>query len=211
MSGSRSVSPFIIGLTGGIGSGKSAAAERFARAHGIHVVDADDKSRVVVEPGKPALGQIVDRFGEAVLQADGTLDRAELRRQVFADPAQRHWLEALLHPLIGLEIVNDLHSAQSPYALLVSPLLVESARQRELSKRILVIDVPEELQVARTVLRDKVPADQVQAIMQAQAKREERLHYAHDVICNDRDLDALHAEVDTLHQRYLALAKGVTA
>lgn len=208
---SASPSPFIIGLTGGIGSGKSAAAERFARAHGIHVVDADDKSRVVVEPGKPALGQIVDRFGEVVLQADGTLDRAELRRQVFADPAQRQWLEALLHPLIGLEIVTDLHRAQSPYALLVSPLLVESARQRELSKRILVIDVPEAVQVARTVLRDQVPEAQVKAIIQAQAQREERLRHAHDVICNDRDLAALHAEVDALHTHYLALAEGVSA
>lgn len=208
---SASPSPFIIGLTGGIGSGKSAAASRFASAHGIHVVDADDKSRVVVAPGKPALGQIVDRFGEAVLQADGTLDRAELRRQVFADPAQRQWLEALLHPLIGLEIVTDLHRAQSPYALLVSPLLVESARQRELSKRILVIDVPEAVQVARTVQRDQVPEAQVKAIMQAQAQREERLRHAHDVICNDRDLAALHAEVDALHTRYLALAEGVSA
>lgn len=208
---SASPSPFIIGLTGGIGSGKSAAAEYFAHAHGIHVVDADDKSRVVVAPGKPALGQIVDRFGEVVLQADGTLDRAELRRQVFADPAQRQWLEALLHPLIGLEIVTDLHRAQSPYALLVSPLLVESARQRELSKRILVIDVPEAVQVARTVQRDQVPEAQVKAIMQAQAQREERLRHAHDVICNDRDLAALHAEVDALHTRYLALAEGVSA
>lgn len=208
---SASPSPFIIGLTGGIGSGKSAAAERFARAHGIHVVDADDKSRVVVAPGKPALGQIVDRFGEAVLQADGTLDRAALRRRVFADPAERQWLEALLHPLIGLEIVTDLHRAQSPYALLVSPLLVESARQRELSKRILVIDVPEAIQIARTVQRDQVPEAQVKAIMQAQAQREERLRHAHDVICNDRDLATLHAEVDALHTRYLALAEGVSA
>src|SRR5690554_3751613 len=116
----------IIGLTGGIGSGKSAAAARFEQAHGIHVVDADIKSRVVVEPGRPALQKIVDRFGDAVLQEDGSLNRAALRERVFQVPDERRWLEQLLHPLIREEIVTDLASARSPYALLVSPLLVES-------------------------------------------------------------------------------------
>ena len=198
---------FIIGLTGGIGSGKSAAAARFELAHGIHVVDADIKSRVVVEPGRPALLRIVDRFGDAVLQEDGSLNRAALRERVFQAPDERRWLEQLLHPLIRDEIVNDLASAQSPYAMLVSPLLVESG-QYQMTQRVLVVDVPEAVQIARTVARDDVPEQQVRAILQAQAKREDRLRHADDVISNDQDLAALHAQVDALHQQYLALARG---
>lgn len=197
----------IIGLTGGIGSGKSAAAARFEQAHGIHVVDADIKSRVVVEPGRPALQKIVDRFGDAVLQEDGSLNRAALRERVFQVPDERRWLEQLLHPLIREEIVTDLASARSPYALLVSPLLVESG-QYQMTRRVLVVDVPEALQIARTTARDNVPEEQVRAILKAQAQREERLRHAHDVIENDRDLAALHAQVDALHQQYLALARG---
>ena len=194
----------IIGLTGGIGSGKTAAANRFAAAHGIHVVDADQKSRVVVEPGRPALAHIVDRFGDAMLLNDGTLNRAALRETVFAAPEQRQWLEQLLHPLIRDEIITDLHSATSPYALLVSPLLVESG-QNSLTSRVIVVDVPETMQLARTVQRDAVPEAQVRAIMQAQAQREERLRHAHDVLTNDSDLAALHAQVDALHTRYMQL------
>ena len=174
----------IIGLTGGIGSGKTAAANRFATAHGIHVVDADEKSRVVVQPGKPALQHIVDRFGDAILLEDGNLNRAALREQVFAAPAERQWLEQLLHPLIRDEIITDLKSASSPYALLVSPLLVESG-QNALTKRVIVVDVPETMQLSRTVQRDAVPEAQVRAIMQAQAQREERLRHAHDVLTNE--------------------------
>jgi dephospho-CoA kinase len=197
----------IIGLTGGIGSGKTAAANRFASEHGIHVVDADLKSRVVVEPGKPALSHIVDRFGDAILLEDGNLNRAALRERVFAEPQERQWLEQLLHPLIREEIMTDLQSARSPYALLVSPLLVESG-QNSLTKRIIVVDVPEAMQLARTVQRDAVPEAQVRAIMQAQAQREERLRHAHDVLTNDSDLAALHAQVDALHQRYLKLLES---
>lgn len=194
----------IIGLTGGIGSGKTAAANRFAAAHGIHVVDADQKSRVVVEPGRPALAHIVDRFGDAMLLDDGTLNRAALRETVFAAPEQRQWLEQLLHPLIRDEIITDLHSATSPYALLVSPLLVESG-QNNLTSRVIVVDLPETMQLTRTVQRDAVPEAQVRAIMQAQAQREERLRHAHDVLTNYSDLAALHAQVDALHARYMQL------
>ncbi len=200
----------IIGLTGGIGSGKSAAAARFEQAHGIHVVDADIKSRVVVEPGRPALHSIVDRFGDAVLQEDGSLNRAVLRERVFQHPDERRWLEQLLHPLIRDEIVRDLASARSPYALLVSPLLVESG-QYQMTQRVLVVDVPEALQIARTTVRDNVPEQQVRAILQAQAQRDERLRQADDVITNDRDLAALYEQVDALHQRYLTLARGAQA
>ncbi|SDS28895.1 dephospho-CoA kinase [Halopseudomonas sabulinigri] len=194
----------IIGLTGGIGSGKTAAANYFSSAHDIHVVDADLKSRIVVEPGKPALQHIVDRFGAEILLEDGQLNRAALRQQVFSDPQQRVWLEQLLHPLIREEIISDLHSAASPYALLVSPLLVESGQHR-LTSRVIVVDVPEELQLARTAIRDQVSEQQVRAIMQVQAQREARLRQAHDVIVNDRDLAHLHQQVDALHQQYLAM------
>lgn len=197
----------IIGLTGGIGSGKSAAADRFAMQHGIHVVDADIKSRVVVEPGRPALASIVDRFGDAILLDNGALNRAALRERVFKEPEQRMWLEQLLHPLIRDEIQQDLASAISPYAILVSPLLIESGQYR-MTDRVLVVDVPEPVQIARTASRDGVPAEQIQAIMQAQAKREDRLAQAHDIIRNDKDLAALHAQVDALHERYAAMASG---
>ncbi len=197
----------IIGLTGGIGSGKSAAADRFAMQHGIHVVDADIKSRVVVEPGRPALASIVDRFGDTILLDNGALNRAALRERVFKEPEQRMWLEQLLHPLIRDEIQQDLVCATSPYAILVSPLLIESGQYR-MTDRVLVVDVPEAVQIARTASRDGVPAKQIQAIMQAQAKREDRLAKAHDIIRNDKDLAALHAQVDALHQRYAAMASG---
>ncbi|QJD59068.1 dephospho-CoA kinase [Pseudomonas sp. gcc21] len=200
----------IIGLTGGIGSGKSAAADRFALAHGIHIVDADVKSRVVVEPGRPALSQIVDRFGQHMLLEGGFLNRAALREEVFKAPEQRMWLEQLLHPLIRDEIISDLASATSPYALLVSPLLVESGQYR-MTQRVLVVDVPEEIQIARTRQRDQVSEEQIKAIMQAQARRDDRLLHADDVITNDKDLAALHAQVDALHQRYLAIAEGASS
>ncbi|HDZ56646.1 MAG TPA: dephospho-CoA kinase [Pseudomonas xinjiangensis] len=199
----------IVGLTGGIGSGKTAAADRFAQAHGIHVVDADAKSRVVVEPGRPALVQIVERFGDAVLLENGTLNRAALRELVFREPQERLWLESLLHPLIRTEIERDLASAKSPYALLVSPLLIESG-QYQMTQRIIVVDAPESMQLSRTAERDHVPVEQIHAIMQAQTDREERLSHADDVITNDKDLAALHAQVDRLHERYLVLLSGAS-
>lgn len=128
---------------------------------------------------------------------------------MFQDVAQRLWLEALLHPLIREEITSDLASATSPYALLVSPLLVESG-QHAMTERVIVVDVPEATQILRTSQRDKVPEAQIKAIMQAQAKREERLRHAHDIILNDQDLAALHAQVDALHRRYLAMTTGAT-
>jgi dephospho-CoA kinase len=199
--------PWILGLTGGIGSGKSAAASHFASL-GVHLVDADQAARWVVEPGRPALGHIVDRFGEQILQGDGALDRAALRARIFQAPAERQWLEQLLHPLIREEMRNALDEARSPYAILVSPLLVESAAQRQMSQRVLVVDVPEQVQIQRTVQRDSVPEEQVRAILQAQASREERLRHAHDVLVNDRDLVWLQREVERLHEFYLTLQGG---
>jgi dephospho-CoA kinase len=198
--------PWILGLTGGIGSGKSAAAQHFIDL-GVHLVDADNAARWVVEPGRPALARIVEHFGDSVLQVDGSLNRSALRGLIFQDAEQRRWLEALLHPLIGEEIASYLARAESPYAILVSPLLVESGQSR-MTQRILVIDVPEALQIQRTMQRDGSSAEQVQAILKAQADREERLRHADDVLVNDRDQAWLKLEVERLHHFYLTLRGG---
>ena len=198
--------PWILGLTGGIGSGKSAAAEAFADL-GIETIDADHAARWVVEPGRPALAKIVDRFGDGVLLADGQLNRAVLRERIFAEPQQRQWLEKLLHPLIREEITQFLEAAQSPYAILVSPLLIESGQYKGV-QRVLVVDVPSELQVARALQRDQVSEEQLRAIMQAQLQRDERLKFADDVLCNAADKAALEREVQRLHDYYLTLKGG---
>ncbi|EQM66849.1 dephospho-CoA kinase [Pseudomonas tohonis] len=198
--------PWILGLTGGIGSGKSAVATHFGNL-GVHLVDADHAARWVVEPGRPALAQITEHFGRDVLQADGQLDRATLRQRIFEHPEERRWLENLLHPLIGEEIVRDLASAQSPYAILVSPLLIESGQHR-MTQRVLVVDAPEAVQIQRTMARDKVSEEQVGAILKAQASREKRLEAADDVLVNDRDLEWLQREVERLHAFYLTLRGG---
>lgn len=198
--------PWILGLTGGIGSGKSAAAERFVELD-VHLVDADQAARWVVEPGRPALASIVERFGAGVLLEDGTLNRSALRERIFSDPTQRRWLEQLLHPLIGQEIFSYLAKAQSPYAVYVSPLLIESGQYQK-TQRILVIDVPQSVQIARTLQRDDTSEAQVQAILAAQLSREERLRHADDVVVNDRDLPWLHQQIDQLHAFYLTLRGG---
>lgn len=196
----------VIGVTGGIGSGKTAATDRFQEL-GITVVDADLASRVVVEPGRPALQAIAEHFGAHLIAPDGSLDRRALREIVFADPAQRKWLEGLTHPLIAQEILSQIQASQSPYTILASPLLLESS-QHQMVNRVLVIDVPVELQIARTVTRDDTTEAGVRAIIAAQMSRQERLQRADDVICNDQDLQQLHAQVDALHQTYLEMAKS---
>lgn len=198
--------PWILGLTGGIGSGKSAVAQCFIDL-GVHLVDADQAARWVVEPGRPALKQITEHFGEAILQADGQLDRTALRQLIFQDAEQRRWLEALLHPLINQEIIQYLAQATSPYAILVTPLLVETG-QHALTQRVLVIDAPETLQIERTLMRDNTSLEQVQAILNAQATRQQRLQIADDVLVNDRDLIWLRSEVERLHTFYLTLHRG---
>lgn len=201
------MSSFTVGVTGGIGSGKSAVTERFA-ALGITVVDADLASRAVVEPGTPALAAIAERYGAAMLDGDGRLDRPALRKVVFEDPAERAWLERLTHPLIHRWIGDRLAEATSAYAMLAHPLLVETG-QTDLCQRVLVVDVPEALQIERVMARDDNPESQVRAIIAAQATREQRLAQADDVIVNDRGLDALDAAVAELHRKYLALAKAL--
>ncbi|NIP13646.1 MAG: dephospho-CoA kinase [Pseudomonadales bacterium] len=199
------MSRLVIGITGGIGSGKTAVSDRF-EALGVTVVDADVAARVVVEPGRPALTAIAEHFGDDVIQADGTLHRAELRRRVFADPAERRWLEQLTHPLINQHIREELERAESPYAILVSPLLAETGQSR-FCHRILVVDVPEEIQVRRTMARDANDEAQVRKIIEAQASREQRLALADDVIVNDGGLEALDEEVARLHRVYTEMAR----
>jgi dephospho-CoA kinase len=195
----------IIGITGGIGSGKSAVTARF-ESLGITVVDADLAARVVVEPGGPALAAIAERFGPDILQADGTLDRAALRARVFADEDERGWLERLTHPLIGRELQAQLAASASPYTILSSPLLLET-RQRDLVDLVVVVDVPEDLQLQRTMARDANDADQVRRIMAAQLSREARLEGADIVIDNSRSLEALDAVVAELHKEFLQRAE----
>lgn len=204
----RTSNVFILGLTGGIGCGKSSAAARF-RHHGVHVVDADRAARVVVEPGRPALAAIAAHFGAGVIQADGALDRAVLRKRVFDDPTERIWLEQLTHPLIREEIISSLAQSQNnhsaPYAILESPLLIESG-QSELVQRICVVDLPEALQLERASARDGNSAEQIRKIMAAQLPREKRCTKADDILDNSGSLEALEAQVDTLHEKYVQLA-----
>lgn len=195
---------FVVGVTGGIGSGKTTATDYFAQL-GIDIVDADIASRVVVEPGRPALAKIARHFGADILQADGTLNRAALRQRIFADGREKQWLEKLLHPLIGEEIKHSLENAGSPYAILVSPLLIEGEQYKNCD-RVLVIDVPETLQISRTVERDNNAPDQVQRIIEAQASRQQRLAKADDIIENTGSVKDLQLQIDLLHQRYLHLA-----
>jgi dephospho-CoA kinase len=197
---------FIVGLGGGIGSGKTAASDYFETL-GVSVIDADLASRAVVEKGRPALQKISEHVGQAVLPAQGELDRAYLRAQVFSSNTTKAWLEALLHPLISEEIKRSLNAATSPYAILVSPLLVESG-QYQRANRVLIIDAPEQLQVSRASARDNNTNEQVEAIMKAQADRANRLAVADDVILNDGSLTSLHRAADKLHEQYLALSEA---
>jgi dephospho-CoA kinase len=196
---------FVVGLTGGIGSGKTAASDRFAEL-GIKIIDADLAARTVVEPGSDALAEIAAHFGTAFLLLDGSLDRAALRRKIFTDADEKRWLENLLHPLIAQEISRGLQAANSPYAILVSPLLIEAGQDR-FCNRILVIDVPEQLQLERTRQRDNNDEAQVRRIMASQASRQQRLDKADDVIENTAAPEQLLQQIDKLHHRYLEYAK----
>jgi dephospho-CoA kinase len=196
---------FVVGLTGGIGSGKTAVSNRFA-AQGIDVVDADVVSRQVVEPGTQALRQIQRHFGDDILQADGRLDRASLRALVFSNADEKTWLEKLLHPLMGIEISRRLEAAQSPYVLFVSPLLVE-AGQIALCNRVIVVDAPETVRLDRTTLRDNNTVEQVKNIMATQLSRQQRLESATDVINNSGSLEQLDHRVDELHHAFLLMTK----
>ena len=194
-----------IGLTGGIGSGKSTAAEQFLKL-GAPVIDADVIAREIVEPGKPAFEAVIAAFGDQVVGEDGRLDRKALRNIVFADPEQKSRLESILHPQIYTEILHQIEQTTYPYCVVVIPLLAESKRNYPLD-RILVVDLPEKLQVARTSTRDKESAKHVEQIIQSQASRQQRLSIADDVIENSGTPEKLLKNIDSLHQKYLELAR----
>jgi dephospho-CoA kinase len=196
----------VVGITGGIGSGKSAVTRCFEQ-RGITVVDADVVARLIVEPGTPALAAIAVHFGAGILQADGCLDRAALRSRVFSNDAERRWLEQLTHPLIGQEILNQIGASRSPYTILSSPLLLDTS-QNALVDCVVVVDAPEELQLQRTVQRDSNDEAQVRRIMAAQMSRADRLERADIVIDNSRSMDELDSQVDELHKEFLLRAES---
>lgn len=191
----------VVGVTGGIGSGKTAATDCFADL-GITIVDADLAARIIVEPGRPALAAIAGHFGPEVLLADGCLDRPALRKEVFANESQRLWLEQLTHPLIGEEILNQLSTSGSIYTVLSSPLLLETS-QGELCDLTVVVDVPEDTQLQRTMNRDNNDEAQVRRIMAAQISRPERLSRADHIIDNSGDLGQLKTQVEKLHALFV--------
>lgn len=197
---------FRIGLTGGIASGKSTVANLFA-ALGVPIVDTDVLSREVVAPGSPLLRQITDHFGEQMRSGDGTLNRQELRKRIFADPEQRKWLEALLHPAIRELTDVRCEAATGPYVIVAIPLLVETAGKARFD-RVLVVDCDPELQLARLIARDGTGRDEALRTLAAQATRGERLAVADDVIHNDGDIARLRDQVEKLHRQYVSAARA---
>ncbi len=197
--------PLVIGLTGGIGSGKSSVADIFGEL-GAAVVDADDVSHELTAPGALGALAIAREFGADYLTRDGALDRHRMRELVFADAAAKQKLEAILHPMIHAQVETAVRAANSPYVVLVTPLLVETGAFRHLVRRVLVVDCDEELQVARVMQRSGLTAAMVQAIMAQQASRAARLKIADDVLVNQTDRATLRTHAIALHRQYLELA-----
>ena len=198
--------PYIVGLTGGIGSGKSTVSQGF-QALGIKVVDADYASRAVVEPGMSALSEIAQHFGDNFLLTNGELDRAALRAVIFANAEEKSWLERLLHPLIRDWIVGQLRSAKGPYVILESPLLFET-NQFQLVNTVLLIDLPVELQLERASMRDSSEIEQIQHIIDSQMSRKEKLSKADWIFDNALNQDTMTKRIETLHAEFLALANS---
>lgn len=196
---------YCIGLTGGIGSGKSSAAEDFA-ALGAGIVDTDAIAHELTRPDGAAIAPLMAEFGSEYIAADGSLDRSRMRQLVFSDRDAKRRLEAVLHPLIRQETSARLAAATAPYVVLVVPLLLETGAYHEVVRRVLVVDCSEATQIARTMSRSGLGESDVRAIMAAQLPRAERIARADDVISNEGDRDALREQVRSLHQRYLALA-----
>ena len=198
---------YVVALTGGIASGKSAVARRF-EALGIHVYDADVAAREVVGPREAALAEIEFVFGADVLNADGSLDRRAMRERVFADPVARKKLEGIIHPRVRTWLRRRVGMDRGPYCILAIPLLVENREAYAWVDRVLLVDAPEALQIERLMQRDGVTRDDALRMLDAQSSREQRLAIADDVIVNDGEEAALDAQVATLHERYLKLARG---
>lgn len=197
--------PFVIGLTGGIGSGKSAAADEFARL-GATLVDTDAIAHALTAPGGAAIDAVRALFGDGAIDASGAMDRAWVRARVFAEPDARRQLEAVLHPMIRRESAARLRAASGSYVVLVVPLLIESQDYRTRVDRVLVVDCPVEVQVARVRARSGLSEEEVRRIIATQVSREARLAAADDVIDNSGTLDALHSQVQRLHAQYLVRA-----
>ena len=197
----------VIGLTGGIACGKTTASNFFAE-QGIEIIDADIAAREVVAPGEPALTEIATRFGDEVLQADGSLDRKKMRELVFSDPDKRKKLEAILHPKIRQRLRNQLEQAKGPYVIFSVPLMFESGLD-QLTDRVLVIDVSPEVQRQRLIERDGSSVEQANAIVNAQMPREERNSRADDIVDNSTNLDDFISQLTSIHAVYLQLANGI--
>ena len=198
--------PFRVALTGGIASGKSTVADLFA-ALGVPVIDTDVIARQVVEPGQSALARIAEAFGAGVLDPDGRLDRRRMRERIFSDPEAKRRLEAILHPAIRAEMERQSRAAAGPYQVLVIPLLTEGGR-RDHVDRVLLVDVPEELQIQRLMMRDGVSHEQARASLNAQATRAERLALADDIVRNTGRVDDLRVRVAELDRKYRVAAAG---
>ena len=200
----RGKKTLVVGLTGGIGSGKTTVANGF-QALGIPVIDADKLARELVEPGQPALDEILCIFGTKAITAEGRLDRDYIRQQIFTDPRQKSQLEAILHPKIRERIKALLANISTPYCIVVIPLLLES-RQTDLVDRILVVDTPEKEQLKRVAARDGLSDNAIMAIIQSQTDRNTRLAAADDIIVNDRGIRELTGHIQNLHQRYMGIS-----
>ena len=196
---------WVLGLTGGIGAGKSTLSRAFA-ALGVPVMDADIVAREQVAPGSIGLEAIVEHFGKGILHDDGSLDRAQLRHLVFSDAEHKKWLDTLLHPLIRQSMLKQLSQAQGPYVILEAPLLFENNLEKY-CHRTLLVDVPEEVQIARTTERDNTSAEQTKRIIKAQMSRLDKRTHADDIIDNTQPLERVFERVDALHKEYLRLAK----
>ena len=195
---------FTVVLTGGIASGKTAVSDCFARL-GAAVIDTDVIARAIVEPGQPALLQISREFGPGFLDPEGRLDRRRMREAIFSEPALKSKLEAILHPLIATEVLQQIEQLDAPYCILVIPLYAESSAYSWID-RVLVVDVSEDIQTERVMARDRISCEQAQSILNAQASRQARLALADDVIDNSGTLTELESRVKALHQKYLELA-----
>ncbi len=194
-----------IGLTGGIGSGKSTVSDIFASL-GVPIIDSDVIAREVVDPGEPGLEQIITHFGKETLNPDGTLNRQYLRTIVFSDPTARKSLEQILHPLIRMRSNEYLARLDTPYAILSIPLLVEAGLTSTVD-RVLVVDCPEQIQIERICARDGITQDKARAILAAQCSRTQRLDAADDIIDNNRPIEIVRGNVEGLHNNYLSLAQ----
>ena len=199
--------PFVVALTGGIGSGKTAVSDLLHEL-GAGVVDTDVIARALTAPNGDAMDAIAARFGQDVVAADGSLDRAKMRTRAFADPQAKRDLEAILHPIIRSRAADLVAKADAPYVVLVVPLLVETGAYRDIADRVLVVDCPESLQIKRTMVRSGLSRPEAERIVATQALRTARLAIADDVILNDSGLDDLAARARRLHQHYLALARA---